>query len=351
MLPLWLSEVDDVSTADLKYALVPAFLGDVCLKISWDASRAEHIKASTRFLRFFLAQCAILNILTATDRRIMENLQQREQRALAGQPPPKADPAAEREEKLDRLRRKKDATAKMNILMAKLQARIKQSGADAADDADEEEDERGYVLTCLSFHVLQSFDHLNISARELEVLAMRPQYERVLEAEAQGDRQVERAKPKVMRIEPTAAGPAVVSANFQVDSQGNMIKDGSTGQVSVGSFCHFDYFCFCAMLLTIICSLLKTSLRLMCTGGMKLTLLNEQINLRAHFEKSVFKEFNPPTMDEAEYMQLLHERGFFQQGGGYGHSLLCLCARVCVCWVVAHSEVFLRFHLTRTKSY
>ena len=39
-------EVEDVSTADLKYALVPSFIGDLCQKVSWDSDRAAHIKAS-----------------------------------------------------------------------------------------------------------------------------------------------------------------------------------------------------------------------------------------------------------------------------------------------------------------
>lgn len=39
-------ELDDVATGDLKYALLPYYLGDVCLRIV-DDSRATHLRAST----------------------------------------------------------------------------------------------------------------------------------------------------------------------------------------------------------------------------------------------------------------------------------------------------------------
>jgi hypothetical protein len=85
-------------------------------------------------------------------------------------------------------------------------------------------------------------------------------------------------------------GPAVVAANFKVDSKGNMIRAEDSGTVVI--------------------------------GGMKLVPLNQQINLRSHYEQQVFREFNPPTMDDAQYLELLHERGFFAQahGGGYAGS-------------------------------
>jgi hypothetical protein len=42
------------------------------------------------------------------------------------------------------------------------------------------------------FHVLQAFDHLTMSARELEVLAMRLDYERTVAAQAAGEQKDER---------------------------------------------------------------------------------------------------------------------------------------------------------------
>ena len=73
----------------------------------------------------------------------------------------------------------------------------------------------------------------------------------------------------------------MVAANFAVDGRGNMVRDGDTGAVQI--------------------------------GGMKLMPLNSQINLRSHYEQQVFKEFNPPTMDEDTYMELLRQQGFFAQ--------------------------------------
>ena len=58
--------------------------------------------------------------------------------------------------------------------------------------------------------------------------------------------------------------------------------------------------------------------------------LSTAIDIRTQFASRVFRDFNPPTMDEAQYMQLLEQRGFFanSQGGGYGtHSRsISLCA-------------------------
>jgi hypothetical protein len=47
--------------------------------------------------------------------------------------------------------------------------------------------------------------------------------------------------------------------------------------------------------------------------------LSTAIDIRTQFASRVFRDFNPPTMDEAQYMRLLEQRGFFanSQGGGY----------------------------------
>ena len=48
-------------------------------------------------------------------------------------------------------------------------------------------------------------------------------------------------------------------------------------------------------------------------GGWKLVSLDSQIQLRTHAAQNVFKEFNPPTMDEETYLKLLEDQGFFAQ--------------------------------------
>jgi hypothetical protein len=82
-----------------------------------------------------------------------------------------------------------------------------------------------------------------MSARELTVLAMRPQYDDFIRAEASAaspsDRMAPPSKPKVMRIEPSAgpngsAAPAIVSANFQVNSAGQMVRTAAPGFRSGG---------------------------------------------------------------------------------------------------------------------
>jgi hypothetical protein len=52
---------------------------------------------------------------------------------------------------------------------------------------------------------------------------------------------------------------------------------------------------------------------------MKLMPLNHQINIRAQYQSQVFRDFNPPTMDDDEYMRVLEKQGFFanSKGGGY----------------------------------
>lgn len=52
---------------------------------------------------------------------------------------------------------------------------------------------------------------------------------------------------------------------------------------------------------------------------MRLVPLEHQISLRSQVAAQVFREFNPPTMDDDQYMKLLEQQGFFAQahGGGY----------------------------------
>lgn len=303
-------ELDDVSTGDLKYALLPFFLGDLCLKIT-DDSRDAHLRASTRFYLTFLRQCANFKILSPPDWRAYEQIEAHVRKSQRGaldssssssassssvdgdEPAPAlTDPHAERNEKLERLRRKKDAEKQLEAAVASLTARIRKLGADAADEqADDDESERAYLRIYLAHAVLASIDNCRMSARELDVLAMRPQYERILRAEARdGGAPPPPDKPKVMRIEPRANGPAVVSANFAVDSGGNMVKQsgGARGDGAVR------------------------------VGGMRLVPLSTAIDIRTQYASRVFRDFNPPTMDEAEYMRVLEARGFFAHAHGGG---------------------------------
>jgi hypothetical protein len=291
-------EIDDVSTGDLKYALVPYFLGEVCLKIN-DDSRAAHLRASSRYFLSFLRQCASFRILSPKDQHAMEQIDIKYVRSLPrqGNEPlpelaPRLDPGAERTEKLERLRRKKEAEKQLDAAMNSLNIRIKRMGAEAADEqADDNDNERIYLRAYLEYAILASIDNCHMSSRELEVLSMRPAYENIVRAEQRDGMPLPVAeKPKVMRIEPRANGPAVVSANFAVDSSGNMVRrsGGARGDGAV-----------------------KVS-------GMKLVPLSTAIDIRTQYASRVFRDFNPPTMDEAEYMKVLEARGFFAnaQGGG-----------------------------------
>ena len=76
-----------------------------------------------------------------------------------------------------------------------------------------------------------------------------------------------------MKVENTPAGPAMVSAG--------------------GKF-----------------TLLKDAIPM---GGWKLVSLDETIDMKAKAAKTVFREFNPPTMDEETYLKLLESQGFFAQ--------------------------------------
>eukprot|EP00455_Lapot_gusevi_P028441 TRINITY_DN3036_c0_g2_i3.p1 TRINITY_DN3036_c0_g2~~TRINITY_DN3036_c0_g2_i3.p1 ORF type:complete len:397 (+),score=77.17 TRINITY_DN3036_c0_g2_i3:60-1250(+) len=257
--------LDDVSTADLKYVLVPYFLGEICLKIV-DQNREQHLKASQRFFDAFLKHCQQLEIITKQDLRIYQR----------GSAP--VDAETRRNEKIDRTRRKKAAETKFQLLLERMKSRMRQMGVEAGEEAaDDFEEERVYLRSFLDFAVLQTLDNLRMNQEELQILQMRSAYEEATRNNPQPD---QRAKPKVVRIEPRQQPGPASAAGLSTSS---IVASGVPASMAMSS-------------------------------------IDSRVAFRSQYRLHVFKEFNPPTMDEDAYLDMLERQGFFAQAHSHSSS-------------------------------
>ncbi|CAN6339564.1 unnamed protein product [Urochloa humidicola] len=157
---------EDVSTANLKYLLVPYYLGEMTEKIAQE-DRIPILKASQDHLKEFIALCEVLELIPE------------DELALSRQKQPDTV-ANKRAQKIARFKRQKAAETKLqeikerkerrgrSLRAAALSAPVEAGEEDALEDDGEEE--REAWLATISLALCKAFDLLDMLKKEEEML-------------------------------------------------------------------------------------------------------------------------------------------------------------------------------------
>ncbi|XP_073109214.1 PP2A regulatory subunit TAP46 [Elaeis guineensis] len=157
---------DDVSTANLKYLLVPFYLGELTEKVAQD-DRIQVLKISQDQLKEYISICEALELVPEDE---LETFGQEGGDSFA----------ARRAKKIARFKRQRAAEAKLqeikerkerrgrSLRAAALSAPVEAGEEDAQDDDGEEE--REAWLTSISLALCKSFDLLDMLKKEEEML-------------------------------------------------------------------------------------------------------------------------------------------------------------------------------------
>ncbi|KAJ4726674.1 PP2A regulatory subunit TAP46 [Melia azedarach] len=158
---------DDISTTNLKYSLVPYYLGELIEKIAQD-DRIQILKASQEKLKEFISFCEAMELVPK---------EELETSAQAG-PNTFAD---RRARKIARFKRQRAAESKLLEIKERKERRGRSTRAAALStpvDAGEEdvldddgEEEREAWLTTISLAICKAFDLLEMLKKEEEMLA------------------------------------------------------------------------------------------------------------------------------------------------------------------------------------
>ncbi|XP_058100493.1 PP2A regulatory subunit TAP46 isoform X2 [Magnolia sinica] len=158
---------DDVSTTNLKYLLVPFYLGELTEKVT-QVDRIQVLKISQDRLKEFVSFCEALELLPE------------EELEIHSQKGPDT-PASRRANKIARFRRQKAAESKLQEIKERKERRGRSSRAAALStpiEAGEEdtldddgEEEREAWLTTISLAICKAFDLLEMLKKEEEILS------------------------------------------------------------------------------------------------------------------------------------------------------------------------------------
>ncbi|THU70466.1 hypothetical protein C4D60_Mb08t25310 [Musa balbisiana] len=158
---------DDVSTANLKYLLVPFYIGELTEKVAED-DRLKVLKISRDHLKEFISICEALELIPE------EELERSSERGAN-------TPANQRAKKITRFKRQRAAEAKLQEIKEKKERRWRSLRAAALSSPvevgeedvldDDGEEEREAWLTTISLSICKAFDLLEMLKKEEEMLA------------------------------------------------------------------------------------------------------------------------------------------------------------------------------------
>lgn len=159
-------EKEDISTADLKYLLVPYYLGELTEKIQ-NSDRLQIIKTSQLHLREFVSICEKLELVPKEELLVQDGLD---------------TPESRRQKKITRFKRQKAAESKLQDIIERKERRSRsmqaaaiattiEHGEEAMLDDDSEE-EREAWLTTISLALCKVLDLLDGLKKEEELVAV-----------------------------------------------------------------------------------------------------------------------------------------------------------------------------------
>eukprot|EP00732_Lithocolla_globosa_P003476 Lithocolla_globosa_v1_NODE_2813_length_1860_cov_31.424377.p1 type:complete len:320 gc:universal NODE_2813_length_1860_cov_31.424377:1781-822(-) len=145
-------EIEDINTSDLKYLLVQAYLGSLCMQVTDMDNRIENLNKARHHLMLFLTECELHGALSSRDKREVDEVIAKPKGA-----PEKLD----REQKIAKYKRQKESEQKIRDLTQQLEM---------SELRDDEEVERELVLALIDLHIQHAYNHFEMMQKELEIL-------------------------------------------------------------------------------------------------------------------------------------------------------------------------------------
>lgn len=188
--------VDEINTTDLKYLLVPYYLGDLYLALGGVEGRLRRVKLAIESLTMFLEQCETATLLSDEDKKEFATVVKICNGSAGGMAP-----RPTREQKIAAFKKEKERSAKLEALLKKREDFYKRKGTD--DAAEEDDVERQYIFVLIESYVQKACDNLRNSAEEVKLLEHREK----LQSNPQMQREQENrmaqpfSKPSVYKID------------------------------------------------------------------------------------------------------------------------------------------------------
>ncbi|KAK3229666.1 hypothetical protein Dsin_001547 [Dipteronia sinensis] len=159
---------DEISTSNIKYILVPSYLGELIEKVAQDDDRLQILKASMAKLKEFLSFCETMELLPEEEletsgQASTNTLVDRRARKIARYKRLKAA-----ESKLLEIKERKERRGR-STKAAALSTPVEVGEEDALDDDGEEE--REAWLTTISLAICKAYDLLEMLKKEEEMLS------------------------------------------------------------------------------------------------------------------------------------------------------------------------------------
>eukprot|EP00252_Welwitschia_mirabilis_P016639 TRINITY_DN3680_c0_g1_i1.p1 TRINITY_DN3680_c0_g1~~TRINITY_DN3680_c0_g1_i1.p1 ORF type:complete len:401 (-),score=124.07 TRINITY_DN3680_c0_g1_i1:452-1654(-) len=158
---------EDISTTDLKYLLVPFYLGELTEKIK-SSKRMQSVRISLSHLKDFVATCEKLELMPKEEIEMLGNDE-------------KDTPAARRAKKIARFKRQKAAESKLQEIKERKERRHRSMQAAAIDASiehgeettldDDGEEEREAWLTTISLALCKACDLLDSLKKEEDLIS------------------------------------------------------------------------------------------------------------------------------------------------------------------------------------
>lgn len=182
-------ELDDISTADLKFLLVPYMLADVLGATRDIAERPQALRQALVFWRAFAGDCQRLGVAHAEDAK-----------AIDRGPEEALDANSKRTEKIARYKRTKELDEKVAYLFKKKRQVLGDEFLWGHGGAFDEDSERELILALLSRAVSSAAEDIASAAEELPLLEMMANGVRAPAAPKKADTE----KPFIVRIQDKA---------------------------------------------------------------------------------------------------------------------------------------------------
>lgn len=145
--------LDDINTNDLKFLLIPAYLGNLTLKIN-SPDRRSVLDKSREYLQRFLSTCQDHALVQKQDLGLMEKLQHKAPNVAASQ---------QRDEKIARFKRER--AVKQHI--AQLRQQLDAVGNKEDEDRDVDDVEREWVEALIELEILKALENWHAIEQEM----------------------------------------------------------------------------------------------------------------------------------------------------------------------------------------
>ncbi|KAG2211944.1 hypothetical protein INT47_004631 [Mucor saturninus] len=159
---------DEINTNDLKFLLIPAYLGDLTLKVSdKDIDRSNILEKSREYIQRFISTCQDHGLIRKEDSVIIEQLSHNKGKS------PSVPAAQQRDQKIARFKRERAVKSQIQQLRAQLDG---VAGKKDDEDRDVEEVEREWVEALIELETLRALENWHaieqefVMVKEMEIM-------------------------------------------------------------------------------------------------------------------------------------------------------------------------------------